>query len=112
MGVLPYTRVTHGQCRTVLPGLTYDDSMTTMAHTAVVDLLSEQAGQTAAANPPSRVAALVVLGLFTVIGWTVGRTWYHASKGVIFCALAVRYGYRNGMKVPVEPKAPASGSRM
>ena len=80
--------------------------MATMAAPTVVDLLSEQAGQTAAANPPSRVIALVVLGIFTALGWIVGRTWFFLSKGVIFCALAARYGYRQGMKVPVEPRPP------
>jgi hypothetical protein len=75
-----------------------------MANPTVVDLLSKQAGQTAAANPPSRVIALAVLGLFTAIGWIIGRSWFHVSKGVIFCALAARYGYRQGMKVPVEPR--------
>lgn len=79
--------------------------MATLATPTVVDLLNEQAGQVAAANPPSRVFALVVLSLFTAIGWIIGRSWFFASKAVIFCALAVRYGYRLGMKVPVEPRA-------
>jgi hypothetical protein len=87
----------------------YSEPMATLANPTVVDLLSEQAGQTAAANPPSRVIALVVLGLFTAIGWTAGRTWFFVSKGVVFCALAARYGYRLGMKVPVEPRAAQSG---
>lgn len=78
--------------------------MATLANPTVVDLLSEQAGQVAARNPPSRVLALVFLGLFTAIGWTVGRTWFYAQKAVVFSALAVRYGYRQGMKVPVEPR--------
>lgn len=80
---------------------------TTMAAPTVVDLLVEEAGQKAAANPPGRVIALVVLGLFTAVGWVIGRTWFFASKGVIFCALAVRYGYRQGMHAPVETR-PAS----
>lgn len=72
--------------------------------TAIVDMLSDEAGRAAAANPPSRVLALVVLGLFTAVGWTAGRLWFHTAKSVAFCALAVRYGYRQGAKVPVEPK--------
>lgn len=68
-----------------------------------VDYLREEAGRIAAANPPGRVLAVVVLAIFTAIGWTVGRTWFFLSKAVIFCALAVRYGYRLGMKVPVAP---------
>ena len=67
-----------------------------------VDQLGQEAGRIAAANPPGRVFALVILFFFTAIGWVIGRTWFFASKGVIFCALAVRYGYRQGMKVPVE----------
>lgn len=78
---------------------------TTMAAPAVVDFLNEEAGRKAAANPPGRVLALVVLGLFTAIGWVTGRTWFFVSKGVIFCALAVRYGYRQGMHAPVETRA-------
>jgi hypothetical protein len=65
----------------------------------IVDILSEQAEKTAAANPPSRVLATVILALFTAIGWLLGRTWYAA----VFCFLAVRYGFRMGMKQPVEP---------
>ncbi len=64
----------------------------------VVDLLSEQAERTAAANPPSRVLATVILALFTAIGWLTGRAWYAS----VFCFLAVRYGFRMGMKQPVE----------
>lgn len=80
----------------------------TVVNPTVVDLLSEQAGAAAAANPPSRVLALVVLGLFTAIGWVIGRTWFFTAKSVAFCAFAVRYGYRKGAKVQVEPRpAPA-----
>lgn len=77
--------------------------MTMVMEPAPVDYLRGEAGRIAAANPPSRVLATVVLALFTAIGWTVGRTWFFASKAVIFCGLAVRYGYRQGMKVPVNP---------
>ena len=78
--------------------------MATLATPTVVDLLNEQAGQVAVANPPSRVLALIVLSLFTAVGWVVGRSWFHLAKSVAFCALAVRYGYRQGAKVPLEPK--------
>ena len=80
--------------------------MTAALDATRVDLLNDEAGRIAAANPPSRVIALVVLGIFTAIGWIVGRTWFFVSKGVIFCALAARYGYRMGMKVPVESRSP------
>jgi len=82
--------------------------MTMVMEPAPVDYLREEAGRIAAANPPGRVLAVIVLAVFTAIGWVTGRTWFFVSKGVIFCALAVRYGYRQGMKVPVEPRpAPA-----
>lgn len=78
--------------------------MTMVMEPAPVDYLREEAGRIAAANPPSRVLATVVLALFTSIGWVAGRTWFFASKAVVFCALAVRYGYRQGMKVPAVPR--------
>lgn len=84
--------------------------MATLASPTVVDLLSEQAGQAAAANPPSRVALVVIAFIFTAIGWLAGRTWFYAFKGVAFTALAVRYGYRQGMKVPVESAPPPAPS--
>lgn len=77
--------------------------MTMVMEPVPVDYLREEAGRIAAANPPGRVLATVVLALFTAIGWAIGRTWFFVSKAVIFCALAVRYGYRQGMKVPVNP---------
>lgn len=76
--------------------------MAVMDATAV-DLLNDQAGRIAAANPPSKVALTAVAFLFTAIGWIAGRSWFHASKVVVFCALAVRYGYRAGARVPVQP---------
>lgn len=82
--------------------------MALQAAPTVVDLLSQEAGQVAAANPPSRVLALIVLGIFTAVGWVAGRLWFHSAKSVAFCALAVRYGYRQGAKVPVEQRAAGS----
>ncbi len=72
-----------------------------------VDQLGVEAGRIAAANPPARVLAVVVLGLLTGIGWVIGRTWFFTAKGIVFCALGVRYGYRLGAKVPVEAKPAA-----
>jgi len=74
-----------------------------MMDATVVDLLSAQAGQAAAANPPSKVALTVIAFLFTALGWLVGRTWFYAFKGIAFAALAARYGYRQGMHAAVEP---------
>jgi hypothetical protein len=74
----------------------------TVMDAARVDLISEEAGRIAAANPPSKVLATVVLALFMAIGWVTGRAWFYGEKSVVFCALAVRYGYRKGAKAPVE----------
>ena len=70
-----------------------------MTNTAIVDMLTEQAEKTAAANPPGRVLATVILAVFTAFGWTLGRLWYAA----VFCFIATRYGFRKGMNIPVEP---------
>jgi hypothetical protein len=82
--------------------------MATLANPTVVDLLSEEAGRIAVANPPSRVFAIVVLGVFFAVGWVIGSIWRFCEKSVIFIALAARLGYRRGARVPVEPRtAPA-----
>jgi hypothetical protein len=73
-----------------------------------VDLLDQQAGQIAAANPPSKVALTVIAFAFTALGFAVGCTWFYVFKAVTFCWLAARYGYRIGAKVPVQARpAPA-----
>lgn len=76
----------------------------TLERATIVDLLTDQADQIATDNPPSKVLATVVLALFTAIGWVIGRTWFYSAKSVAFIALAVRYGYRQGARVPVEVK--------
>jgi hypothetical protein len=82
----------------------YAGLMTAVLDVTSVDLLNEEAGRIAAANPPSRVLATVVLGLFFAVGWVLGRTWFFGAKAAVFGALAVRMGYRKGAKVPVEVK--------
>jgi hypothetical protein len=79
----------------------------TLERATIVDLLTDQADQIATDNPPSKVLATVVLALFTAIGWVIGRTWFYSAKSVAFIALAVRYGYRQGARVPVEVRKPA-----
>lgn len=74
---------------------------------ATVELISSEAERIANANPPSHVLAVIVLGFFTALGWVAGRAWFHSAKSVAFVALAVRYGYRQGAKVPVEVKSPS-----
>lgn len=85
--------------------MAYDGRMTAVMDRTVVDLLDQQAGQIAAANPPSRVALTVIAFIFTALGFVIGRTWFYVFKAVAFAWLAGRYGYRVGMKVPVEAKA-------
>jgi hypothetical protein len=78
---------------------------------APVDALRAEAATIAAANPPSRVVATLFLGLLTGIGVLIGGTWLLVSKAVIFCALAVKYGYRKGAKVQTEPKKRGNPAR-
>jgi hypothetical protein len=80
--------------------------MTAALDATRVDLLNEEAGRIAAANPPSRVLATVVLGLLFAVGWVIGRLWFFGAKTVIFCAICVRTGYRRGAMVKVEVKQP------
>lgn len=68
----------------------------------VVDMLYAEAQQKAAANPPGRVLATVVLAVFTAIGWTFGVIW----TGLWFSGMAFAYGVRQGSRVP--PKAAAA----
>lgn len=49
---------------------------------------------------PGETFATVITAVFFSIGWVIGATW----RGVVFCCLAVRYGYRAGMhSVPKPP---------
>jgi hypothetical protein len=75
----------------------------TLANPTVVDLLSQQASDAATAATPGKVALTVIAFLFTAVGWVIGRTWWHGAKILAFTALAVRYGYRQGARIPVEP---------
>jgi len=43
-----------------------------------------------------RFLATMVIGFFFAIGWVTGRLWF----GAVFCALAVRQGFREGAKIP------------
>lgn len=63
-----------------------------------VDQIAEHASQVRA----SQVAITLITAFFFAIGWTVGSFW----RGVVFCCLAVRYGYRQGAHITVAP-APA-----
>lgn len=84
----------------------YPGPVTTM-NVPLVELLNEQADQVATANPPSKVALTALAFIFTALGVVIGRSAFYAIKGVVFCFLAARYGYRIGMKAAVEPAKPA-----
>jgi hypothetical protein len=62
------------------------------------DAISEQASQVR----PGQTAATVITAIFFAIGWVFGASW----RGVVFCCLAIRYGYRTGAHVPVAPAKP------
>ncbi|HVT97634.1 MAG TPA: hypothetical protein VHE33_09000 [Acidobacteriaceae bacterium] len=64
--------------------------------TATVDDIYAQAELKAAANPPGRVLATVILAVFTAIGWCCGKLW----TGIWFTCMAFMYGVRQGSGVP------------
>lgn len=64
-----------------------------------VDELVAQAQQVRFA----RTIATVIAGVFFAIGWTFGRLWLCG----VFCAVSVRYGWRQGTGAVVAP--PQSG---
>ena len=47
---------------------------------------------------PGVVIATAITAVFFALGWTFGATW----RGIVYCCLAVRYGYRTGAHVPVK----------
>ena len=63
-----------------------------------VDAISEHADRVR----PGVLLVAVITAFFFGIGWVVGASW----RGVVFCCLAVRYGYRTGAHVNVAPARP------
>lgn len=58
----------------------------------------------------SRLLLNVIVGIFFVIGWTAGRAWL----ALVFCAVAIRLGWREGTGAAARaqasrPPAPAQG---
>jgi len=51
---------------------------------------------------PSLIIIAVITAFFFGVGWTIGASW----RGVVFCCLAVRYGYRQGAHITVAPAQP------
>lgn len=76
----------------------------TAAERPAVDQISAEAAEIAANNPPSRVLLTCVLGVFAGVGWLAGRIWLAVAGFAAFAGLAVKYGYRNGAKVPTQPR--------
>lgn len=54
---------------------------------------------------PGVIIIAVITAFFFGIGWTVGAAW----RGIVFCCLAIRYGYRQGAHVTVAPAQPPQG---
>jgi len=47
----------------------------------------------------------VITALFVALGWTAGALWF----GVRHCAAAVRYGWRQGARIPRAPQPDGGG---
>lgn len=90
--------------------MSYAGRMTMTMDRPTAEFMSAEAARIAEANPPSAVALTVFLGVFTVAGFVIGRSWFYLAKVIAISYLASRYGYRKGLKVPVEAKAPAQPS--
>lgn len=73
------------------------DQQTTRKGKARADAVREEADQVR----PGETFATVITAVFFSIGWIIGAAW----RGVVFCCLAVRFGYRSGAHV--KTKAPA-----
>jgi hypothetical protein len=43
-----------------------------------------------------RMTATAITALFVAIGWLAGAAWW----AIRYCAMAVRYGYRQGARIP------------
>ncbi len=65
-----------------------------------VEQIAEHASQVRA----GQVAVTCITAFFFAIGWLFGSSW----RGVVFCCLAVRYGYRQGAHITVAPTQPQS----
>lgn len=60
-----------------------------------VEAIAEHADQVRA----GQVLITAITAFFFAIGWTIGSTW----RGIVFCCLAIRYGYRQGAHITVTP---------
>ncbi len=46
------------------------------------------------------VLRAILLNIFGLLGWLVGSLWF----GIVYCCLAVKYGFMQGAHMPI-PKA-------
>lgn len=70
----------------------------------------EQIAEDASKVRPGEIIATVITAVFFAIGWLFGAAW----RGLVYCCIAVRYGYRTGAHVPVgavQPEPQARGGR-
>jgi hypothetical protein len=70
-----------------------------------------RATEMASRNPPDvSFAKLLVVcenvffGVFKLIGWLIGRVWFHGSRTLYIVGLAFSDGYKHGAKVPPKPQ--------
>jgi hypothetical protein len=67
--------------------------------------LVTQAEQMAQDNPPGVVLENLLLGIFRVLGFILGRLWFYGSKIVYIIGLALADGYKQGARAMVQPQA-------
>ena len=77
--------------------------MTTAAQRARTGQISTEAEQVQF----GRMLATVFTALFVGSGWIIGATWY----GIRYCAIAFRYGYRQGARIQRAPPGEAEERR-
>lgn len=65
----------------------------------LADVRDEAAALAASASPAEMLLA-AFLGVFSLLGWVIGRAWFLGA----FCAVAFRVGYWNGAKIPPEQR--------
>jgi hypothetical protein len=72
-----------------------------------------RATELATANPPhvsfSKLGVLLenlFFGVFRVLGWAIGRLWFHGSRTMFVVGLAFADGYRQGAKAQPEIAPP------
>lgn len=80
--------------------------------TAILERIPYEEMQAEASQVPplrlGRMLATLIVGVFFTVGWVAGASY----RGVVFCAVAARYGYREGahlQRVPAGPPAEADG---